>query len=254
MKLGAQFYSIRTACTTPEDLYASMRKIKDIGYDIIQISGVCDIEAERLKAYSEELALPITATHKAIDLILNDTDNLRAYHKIIGCPVIGLGSMPQQYRTSVEGGRAFISSIKEAVKKINDAGLSFTYHNHSFEFNPIEGGTNLFELLFEEFPEAHFLPDVYWIKHGGYDPYETLERIAKAGRVTNVHFKDMKTEPQGEICPCGAGIIDFAPLAKLCKSYGIENILVEQDNAPALGDVFEQMKFSYDHLDSIVHI
>ena len=40
MKLGAQFYSLRTECTTPEGLYNSMRKIKDIGYEIIQISGV----------------------------------------------------------------------------------------------------------------------------------------------------------------------------------------------------------------------
>lgn len=253
MKLGAQFYSIRTECTTPEALYASMKKIKEIGYDIIQISGCCDIEAERLKAYSDELALPITCTHKAYDLIVNDTDNLIAYHKTIGCPVIGLGSMPKEYRTSLADARAFIAGIRDSVKKINDAGLTFTYHNHSFEFDPVDG-TNLFEILFEELPEANFLPDVYWIKHGGYDPYETLDRICKAGRVTNVHFKDMKTEPRGEICPCGAGVIDFAPLARLLKSHGVENILVEQDNAPMLGDVFEQMKASYDHLDKIVHI
>jgi sugar phosphate isomerase/epimerase len=253
MKLGAQFYSIRTECTTPEALYSSMKKIKEIGYDIIQISGVCDIEAERLKAYSDELALPITCTHKPYASIVEDTDNLIAYHKIIGSPVIGLGSMPGEFRTSIEGCRAFMDSVREPIKKINDAGLTFTYHNHSFEFDPLEG-TNLFELLFEELPEAHFLPDVYWIKHGGYDPYETLDRICKAGRVTNVHFKDMKTEPRGEICPCGAGVIDFAPIAKLLKSHGIENVLVEQDNAPMLGDVFAQMKQSYDHLDKIVHI
>lgn len=253
MKLGAQFYSIRTECTTPEALYASMKKIKEIGYDIIQISGVCDIEAERLKAYSEELALPITCTHKPYDAIVNDTDNLIAYHKTIGCPVIGLGSMAGEYRGSLEGCRTFIKNTREAVKKINDAGLTFTYHNHSFEFDPVDG-TNLFEILFEEFPEANFLPDVYWIKHGGYDPYETLDRICKAGRATNVHFKDMRTEPRGEICPCGEGVIDFAPLAKLLKSYGVENILVEQDNAPMLGDVFAQMKSSYTHLDKIVHI
>ena len=47
MKLGAQFYSIRTECQTHEDLYNSMNKIKNIGYEIIQISGVCDIEAEK---------------------------------------------------------------------------------------------------------------------------------------------------------------------------------------------------------------
>ena len=50
------------------------------------------------------------------------------------------------------------------------------------------------------------------------------------------------------------GVTDFRPIAKLCKKYGIENILVEQDNAPDLGDVFLQMKSSFEHLDPIVHI
>ena len=38
------------------------------------------------------------------------------------------------------------------------------------------------------------------------------------------------------------------------RKYGIENILVEQDNAPALGDVFAQMKTSFEHLNPIIHI
>ena len=253
MKLGAQFYSLRTECTTHEGLYNSFRKVKEIGYEIVQISGVCDIEAEKLKSYSEEFALPITCTHKPYDSIVNDTENLIKYHKIIGCPVIGLGSMPGDMRKSLEGVRAFVSSMHDPIKKIKDAGLTFAYHNHAFEFEALEG-TNIFEILFEELPEAHFIQDVYWTKFAGADTLAVLERIASANRMTNIHFKDMKTEPAGPICPCGEGVTDFLPIAKTCKKYGIENVLVEQDNAPDLGDVFAQMKSSFDHLDPIVHI
>lgn len=253
MKLGAQFYTIRTECTTPEALYNSMRKIKDIGYEIIQISGVCDIEAERLKSYSEEFSLPITCTHKPYNSIVNDTENLIKYHKTIDCPVIGLGSMPAEYRTKIADVRTFIESMKAPIKKIRDAGLRFAYHNHAFEFEDVEGA-KIFDILFEELPEADFIQDVYWTKFAGADTAAVLKKIADAGRITNIHFKDMKEEPKGAICPCGEGITDFAPLAKLCKQYGIENILVEQDNAPTLGDVFEQMKSSFDHLNPIVHI
>ncbi len=252
MKLGAQFFSIRTECKTPDALYASMKKIKDIGYEIIQISGVCDIEAERLKAYSEELNLPITCTHKPYDSIIGDTDNLIKYHKTIGCPVIGLGAMGEM-RNSLEGIYSFVKAMKEPIKKINDAGLRFAYHNHAFEFIPVEG-KKIFDILFEELPEADFIQDVYWTKFAGEDIESVLSKIAEAGRMTNIHFKDMKSEPAGEICACGNGVIDFAPIAKLCKKYGIENILVEQDNAPDFDDVFAQMKMSYDHLNSIVHI
>lgn len=252
MKLGAQFFSIRTECTTHEGLYNSMKKIKDIGYEIIQISGVCDIEAEKLRAFSDEFSLPITCTHKPLDAILGDTDNLIKYHKIIGCPVIGLGSIPGDYRTSIEGARSVFVKLNEAAKKIKDAGLRFAYHNHAFEFAPIDG-TNIFNVVFEEFPEIDFIQDVYWTRYAGANTLEILEKIAKAGRMTNIHYKDMKEEPQGPMCPCGEGVTDFAAITAMCKKYGIENVLVEQDNAPTLGDVFEQMKSSFVHLDPILH-
>ncbi len=252
MKLGAQFYSLRTECETPEALYNTMKKIKEIGYEIIQISGVCDIEAERLKAYSEELNLPITCTHKSYQMIASQTDELIKYHKIIGCPVIGVGSMTDM-RHNLTDVYKFVEMMKEPIKKIKDAGLKFAYHNHGYEFEPLEG-KKIFDILFEELPDAEFIYDVYWARYAGEDVIGTLERIAKAGRISNIHFKDMATEPKGDICACGNGVTDFVPIAQCCKKYGIENILVEQDNAPDFGDVFAQMKMSFDHLNPIVHI
>lgn len=41
MKLGAQFYSIRTKTTTPEDLKASFKAMKEVGYENAQMSAIC---------------------------------------------------------------------------------------------------------------------------------------------------------------------------------------------------------------------
>ena len=60
MKLGAQFYSIRDNTTTPEDLKKSFEAIKNIGYEIVQMSAICPIDPELLRSYSEEYSLPIT--------------------------------------------------------------------------------------------------------------------------------------------------------------------------------------------------
>ena len=58
MKLGAQFYSIRDNTQTPEELRNTFGKIKEIGYEIVQMSAICDIDPRLLKSYSEEFALP----------------------------------------------------------------------------------------------------------------------------------------------------------------------------------------------------
>lgn len=246
MKLGAQFFTLRERCKTPEALHASFAAMKEIGYDNAQMSAICQIEPERLRSYVEEFDLPITCTHSPFDRIVNDTDALIREHQIYGCPVIGLGMMPGEYHGSLEAARTFLHLIDEPMKKIEAAGLHLAYHNHAFEFKDLEG-TCLYDLLIEEAPSLHFILDTYWVKYAGRDVFHYLDLFGSS-RMTNIHFKDMRTEPEGEICPCGAGVIDFAPIIARCDALGIPNALVEQDNAPTLGDEYEQMRFSYEHL------
>ena len=186
--------------------------------------------------------------YKSSDRIVNDTDRLIEEHKIYGCPTIGIGAMPNEFR---ENGKVyeFIDSIREPLKKIKAAGLDFAYHNHAFEFELIDGKL-MYDILIDELPELNFIIDTYWFKYAGYDYMEYIKRLGK-DRVKNVHFKDMLNEPQGEICPCGVGVIDFTPVIALCDELGIENALVEQDNAPDSGDSLDQMKISYENLKSL---
>ena len=246
MKLGAQFFTLRERNKTPEGLYNSFKEVKKIGYQVVQMSAICQIEAERLKSFSDEFELPITCTHSAFDRIVNDTDALIKEHITYGCPVIGIGSMPNEYRGSIEGARAFMDIVRTPMKKMEDAGLRFAYHNHEFEFVDL-GGVCSYDLLMEELPTLNFILDTYWFKYAGRSYLDYIKLMGNE-RLTNVHFKDMKTEPQGEICPCGVGTIDFAPVVKLCDDLKIPYALVEQDNAPKLGDEFEQLTTSFNNL------
>ena len=246
MKLGAQFYTLREKNKTPEGLYNSFKTVKEIGYQVVQMSAICQIEAERLKSFSDEFELPITVTHSAYDRIVNDTDTLIKEHITYGCPVIGIGSMPNEFRGSIEGARKFLEIMKDPMKKIEAAGLKFAYHNHAFEFDDL-GGVCSYDLLMEEAPTLNFILDTYWFKYADRSYLDYIKLMGNE-RLTNVHFKDMKEEPKGAICPCGEGTIDFAPVVKLCNELNIPYALVEQDNAPQLGDEYEQMATSFNNL------
>lgn len=251
MKLGAQFYSLRKRAETPEGIESCFRAMKAIGYEVAQMSAIGPIEPERLRDISLAYQMPITCTHSPLDRIVDDTDALIREHKIYGCPVIGLGGMSAEYKQGLEGVRAFLKLVREPMKRIADAGLRFAYHNHAFEFCA-DDGSDIFEVLLEEAPDLNFILDVYWVAYAGRDPLAYIRRIGEK-RMTNIHFKDMKSAPRGPICPCGDGVIDFAPIATLCEQLGIENALVEQDNAPELGDEFEQMASSFRHLRPLIH-
>ena len=247
MKLGAQSYSVRQFTQTYDDLDTTFAKIKQIGYDVVQVSGIGPISAEQVAELSKKHALPITCTHSSRDRILNDTDALIAEHKIFCCDEIGLGSIRYDDYITLEKARETIEQFKEPVKKIMDAGMTFAYHNHSKEFIDI-GGTCFYDLLIEEFPEINFILDTYWVVYAGRDPVDYIKRIS-GKRIKNIHFKDMETEGQGRICACGNGIIDFKPIYDTCIKEGIPYAQVEEDNAQeAYGDAFEQMAISYKNL------
>ena len=66
---------------------------------------------------------PLTAnTHTNPDLLRENTDKYIKEHIIYGCPVIGIGGMPTEYRGTLEGTKAFIKNFSDVAKKINDAG------------------------------------------------------------------------------------------------------------------------------------
>ncbi len=246
MRLGAQFYSINDKTKTPEGVYESFKEMKSIGYSIVQMSAICPIAPEKLREFSLEFDLPIACTHIDPTFILEETDKIINEHRIYNCPVIGIGSMPEKYRGSLDGIRKFIKDFSVPAKKIKDAGLKFAYHNHAFEFDDL-GGIIAYDMLIEEFPDLDFILDTYWVKFGGYDYLKYIKTIGR-DRMQNVHFKDMKEAPKGEIVPCGEGVIDFKPIIALCDELDIENALVEQDNAPKSGDSYGQMRISYNNI------
>ena len=252
MKLGAQLYSVRNTTQTPEEYYQTMKRIKEIGYENVQLSGAAPMDAAYLAQVSRELDLPIVCTHVPFERIVGDTDALIAEHKTFGSPVIGIGSMPKQFRKVKGGLDAFLAELAEPVKKIQDAGLNFSYHNHHFEFVKEDESDEqiVYDRFLERCPTWHFILDTYWVEYAG---YSALEYIKKVGgkRLYNVHFKDMANDEKRSICACGRGVLDFAAITALCKKEGVVNALVEQDNAPDAPDAIEEMRTSYRHLRPI---
>lgn len=44
MRIGAQLYTVRDFCKTLEDFSETLKRIADIGYTTVQVSGTCDFE------------------------------------------------------------------------------------------------------------------------------------------------------------------------------------------------------------------
>ncbi len=252
MKIGAQLYTVRKACATLDGFAETLKRVADIGYTTVQVSGTCAYEPEWLAEQLKANGLTCNLTHFNLQRILNDTDKVVAEHNVYGCKYIGVGAMPNDYRNT-EGAVQFVNEAGAAARRIKELGSTFMYHNHSFEYKTIcSNGKTLMEMLSELFKpgEMGFTLDTYWVKDGGYDPVEEIKRLN--GRVPCVHFKDMEMLPDGShrFTWCGNGILDFEKITEALVASGTKYAFIEQDNCWD-EDPFDCLKKSYDFLRTI---
>ena len=246
MKLGAQLYTLRKQMKTPDEIERGLERIAKMGYSCVQVSGIGKIDAARLKSICDRLSLEIAVTHIPPDRLLGDTARVIAEHKIMNCKYVGLGSMPKGYRSS-EGVDEFKQYFTRAVEELSAADLAFTYHNHAFEFERVDGGL-IFDKLLQAFsPEQMKVTlDCYWVNYGGADVCDWIDRLS--GRIDCVHLKDYGIK-NGEIVmlPVMEGNMNYPRILERLEKAGTKYALVEQDDCNG-EDPFECLERSYENL------
>lgn len=251
MKIAAQLYTVRDFLKTAEDISISLRKVKEIGYTAIQVSGIGNIDNKELKEIVDREQLTICATHIPYADLTNNLDAVIEKHQIWDCKYVGLGGMPLANRSSKEGYVAFAKEASEIGRKLKHAGLQFFYHNHSFEFAKFDGKTGMEILMEETDPEAFgFLLDLYWVQAGGADPIEWIHKLK--GRMKLVHLKDfaVMSDMEQRFAEIGEGNMNYSQILKACQSVGVEWAPVEQDECYGR-DPFECLATSFNNLKKL---
>ena len=244
-RIGAQYYTIRDFCKSLEDFDNSCKKVSEIGYKIVQLSGIGDFSGEDIKDILDKYGLEAVCTHRAPQNYLENIDKEIEFHKTIGCNICGLGAMPG-FNVKEETIKAFIQNFTPVCKKLEENGLIFAYHNHAFEFEKIDG-EYVFDILTNGIKADNFkyILDVYWLSYAGVNPAKFIRE--RSGRIACVHFKDLKIVDNK---PCfaeiGQGNIDWDDVISVCEEAKVEYALVEQDICD--GDPFESLSKSYNFL------
>ena len=223
MKTGAQLYTIKSYTQNVKDFACSMKKIAEMGYKTVQISAVGkDLKPEQIREICDANGLEIALTHSDPNRILYDTEALIKEHDIMGCRYIGLGMMPDRYRTK-EWLSHFMDDFKEPAKKIAASGKLLMYHNHNTEFEAFEAENlpnanskkRMIEYLMEGFApdEMGITLDTYWVAAAGADVCEWI-RLLK-DRIPCVHLKDMQIKGWNQImAPVMEGNLNFPAIFK----------------------------------------
>ncbi len=249
MKIGAQLYTAHDLTKTLEGFSETLKRVADIGYTTVQVSGTCAYEPEWLAEELKKNGLTCGITHTPFDRMVSDTDKVIAEHTTFGCDYIGIGG----FFGGVEGMPKFIADATPVAEKMKAAGKMFMYHNHAWEYeNKCADGRTVMENLADAFPAdlMGFTLDVYWCKFGGYDPLSEIKRLS--GRLPCVHLKDMLLENgEKKMAWVGGGnTMDFEAICSAFIEAGSKYAYVEQDDCYG-EDPLVCLKRSYDYLRSL---
>ena len=245
MEIGAQFYTVRQTCQNLTDFAETLKKVADIGYKNVQISGTCPYPAEWLKENLDKNGLKCVLTHIPVPRLTDELDQVIRDHAVFGCDHIGLGwwAFDPEKNMSYD---QWMDIFPPIAKKIAKAGKLFMYHNHDQEFKKYEGRL-IIERLAEALPpeEMGFTVDTFWVQAGGGDPAQWLEKLA--GRIPCIHLKDYAYGRKMAVV--GEGNINFGRVFEKAETGGTKYMLVEQDDCGG-EDPIECLRRSYNYLRS----
>lgn len=224
--IALQLYTVRDQ--TALDFAGTVRRVAELGYAGVELAGDGGLAAEEMAALLAETDLKLAGNHVPLDRMASSLDEVIAYNQAIGATYVGVPFLGNEHRSEA-GYRAAAEAMNRVGAAFRDAGMALYYHNHAFEFEPLNGTTGMEILLAETDPElVGFECDVYWVQYGGQDPAAFIE--ANAGRFPLVHLKDMVGQgDQRTFAEVGEGRIDFSGIFAAAEAQGVAWYIVEQD-------------------------
>ena len=237
--LGLQLYTLRSSLA--DDFAGTIRRVAQIGYAGVETDEFPGTTPAAARALCDDLGLKIVACHgplpigatrqEAIDLAgaLNT--------KRLVVPWLDPEHFASRHRIDETA-----DLLNIAAAEARSAGLQLAYHNHWFEFEPVEGVPAFERLLPRLSLDLDFELDLYWARVGGADVATLLRRLG--ARVPLIHVKDgPATDTESAMTAVGDGRMGYPALL---RGHCADWLIVELDRCD--GDLWEAVSRSHTNL------
>ena len=242
-RIGVQLYTVRTLME--KDFQGTLEAVAEIGFHEVEFFNYFSREPQQVRDILDRFGLEAPAAHFPWQAFNEDPDAIIETAQAVGHRYVLLAWLPPEGRSSIAQYRNLAVLCNKVGKACKSAGLQFAYHNHDFEFRPIDGQVPFDLLLNETDPNyVEFEIDLYWIIKGGRDPLDYFQ--AHPGRFPLCHAKDMADG--GAMADVGTGRIDFAAIFAKSRQAGLKYYFVEHDDSP---DPLASIASSFNYLKTL---
>ena len=257
--IGLQLYTLRHQLK--DDVVGTLKAVKEMGYK--QVEPYEFPKYKKPIEMARDVGLEVHSTHIVWNSVFHPEDKtVPPFAKVLEeaqaakIKHLVIPTIEPKDRPTLDGYKRAAEKMNRAAVEAKMAGIQLAYHNHTFEFDPMEGGKAGFDVLVEEFSsDMLFEIDAFWVQLGKRDPAKLIRSLK--GRVTQVHLKDLtggvklpeKIEgwwslPVEAFASLGEGIIPVNPILEAAREAGVKYCHVEQDlSAAPLSSIQRSLKY-----------
>jgi len=256
-RIGLQLYTVRDLMA--KDFNGTLAKVAAIGYQEVEFAGYFDKPPKTVRAVLDRCALTAPSAHVDYASLGDKWPQVLDDARVIGHKYLVNPWIDESIRNQPGAWGRIAQTFNRAAEAARKAGIQFAYHNHHFEFVPVDG-KRPFDVLLAECDKdlVKMELDLCWISVAGADPIDYFTR--HPGRFPMVHAKDMKRLPPApapgapalpfdqlfpDMTEVGSGVIDWARIFAASSTAGIQHVFVEHDQ-PA--DPLASVGVSYKYL------
>ncbi len=199
--IGVQLYTVRGLVR--DDMASALASVAGIGYQEVEFAGYFDNDPVEIRSWLDDTGLTAPAAH--VMLAPENLESTLEDASILGHRYLVVPWIPPDMRQTLDDYRRVAEGFNEVGLALREAGFQLAYHNHDFEFEPMDSQVPFDVLLEETDPDLVQIElDLFWTIHGGGDPFDYFARYP--GRFPMVHVKDRLTD--GTMVDVGDGNIE----------------------------------------------
>ena len=213
--IGLQLYSVRGECE--KDLPGTVAAVAKMGYKAVEFAGYYGRDAKTLRKLLDDVGLKCCGTHIGLETLLGDNlPKTIEFNQTLGNKFLIVPGLAKQYTESRLAWQKTAVIFNELADKVKPHGMRVGYHNHTTEFQALDG-----ELPWDTFfrgtrRDVVMQFDTGNAMQGGGDATVYLKRYP--GRALTVHVKSFsKSKPNALI---GEDELPWPKIFDLCESIG----------------------------------
>lgn len=240
IRIAAQLNTVRAYCTNQQDFLDTLTRIRDLGFDGVEMEfGILkNADREILAAHCEKLGLAVASIRSPFARTEFGLEDMIAQAKLLNCTNVGIGTMTTgHYNQGPAAMERYFAQVQRVCQRFQQEGLRPLYSLRDHEFLRQEDGLWIYDKLRDR-PETegmHFETDVLCLTRAAVEPSRIFAQLA--GRMPVCRLTDQKLRendmylffPKREECPLGEGVFALPMWSEAAIRAGAEWFVVGQN-------------------------